>query len=283
MMEALQKKARALLEGGTVKVVIGYAAGSRRRARPGRCSLRNPEQAQQLIWDDRCRQNLATYLLKPEVKALGKPALVARTATLRTLLQYAVENQLVDEAVLALAVADGQVVELPNFAAIEEYLAKLPRGLTRRAAAGAGPHGRAAARAALGVLGGRAGPLRQVLRLPGGVPAVLLRPVHRRGEPAAVDSGRVGQLGNLEWNVVRAMHLAGRCVDCGSCADACPENIRHGPAEPRAGPGGADALRRRARLQHPQGLRPGGLQARRQGRVHPVKQSGQTSGLPTQR
>jgi ferredoxin len=33
-------------------------------------------------------------------------------------------------------------------------------------------------------------------------------------------------LGNLEWNVVRAMHLAGRCVDCGSCADACPEGIR---------------------------------------------------------
>jgi formate dehydrogenase (coenzyme F420) beta subunit len=32
--------------------------------------------------------------------------------------------------------------------------------------------------------------------------------------------------GNLEWNVVRAMHLAGRCIDCGSCAAACPEGIR---------------------------------------------------------
>jgi formate dehydrogenase subunit beta len=32
--------------------------------------------------------------------------------------------------------------------------------------------------------------------------------------------------GNLEWNVVRAMHLAGRCIDCGSCAAACPEGLR---------------------------------------------------------
>ena len=32
--------------------------------------------------------------------------------------------------------------------------------------------------------------------------------------------------GNLEWNMVRAMHLAGRCIDCGSCAAACPESIR---------------------------------------------------------
>ena len=31
--------------------------------------------------------------------------------------------------------------------------------------------------------------------------------------------------GNLEWHVVRAMHLAGRCVDCGFCADACPVGI----------------------------------------------------------
>jgi coenzyme F420-reducing hydrogenase delta subunit/ferredoxin len=31
--------------------------------------------------------------------------------------------------------------------------------------------------------------------------------------------------GNLSWHLMRAFHLAGRCVGCGSCASACPEGI----------------------------------------------------------
>ena len=33
------------------------------------------------------------------------------------------------------------------------------------------------------------------------------------------------QLGNLEWHVMRAMHLAGRCTDCEACYHACPMGI----------------------------------------------------------
>jgi ferredoxin len=32
-------------------------------------------------------------------------------------------------------------------------------------------------------------------------------------------------LGNFEWNMVRAFHLAGRCVGCGTCERACPVGI----------------------------------------------------------
>ena len=31
--------------------------------------------------------------------------------------------------------------------------------------------------------------------------------------------------GNLAWHVTRALHQAGRCVDCGECQRACPADI----------------------------------------------------------
>jgi len=31
--------------------------------------------------------------------------------------------------------------------------------------------------------------------------------------------------GNMAWNVIRAFHLAGRCIDCGECERACPMKI----------------------------------------------------------
>src|SRR5512140_1740911 len=102
-MEALRKKAKELLASGAVKVVIGYGPGSAPdRTRP--LFARTPADADKLILTDACLQNLATYLLKPEVKALGKPAVVCQRAGLRALLQYAAENQLADESFIALAI-----------------------------------------------------------------------------------------------------------------------------------------------------------------------------------
>jgi len=223
-METLRNKARELLASKTVRVVIGYGRGSAGGARA--VFIRDPRHADGLIFDGTCLQNLAVYLMKPEVRQLGKAALVATPHALRTILQLAAENQLPDHELLALAVtAAGDVVPLATFSAIEAHVAALnadlsadekaelrryeAMGLEQRRTFWEEQFSRClkcyACRAAC--------PLCYCSRctVECNQPQWIPVPAH--------------DLGNLEWNVMRAMHLAGRCVNCGDCSRACPVGI----------------------------------------------------------
>ena len=127
-MEALRDKARELLAAGTVQVVIGYGRGSGGTGRA--VFVREAAKAADLVFDGTCRQNLAVYLLKPEVRKLGKAALVAAPSALRTILQLAAENQVADHEVLALVPSGDEVVSLASFSAIEAHLAALDHDLS---------------------------------------------------------------------------------------------------------------------------------------------------------
>lgn len=51
-----------------------------------------------------------------------------------------------------------------------------------------------------------------------------LRCVADKTRPRWIDSSSTPD-GNWVWNITRAFHLAGRCVDCGGCTEACPVGI----------------------------------------------------------
>ncbi|RPI06845.1 MAG: hypothetical protein EHM64_01470 [Ignavibacteriae bacterium] len=222
-MQALHQKTKELLESGTVQVIIGYGRGCGDRVRP--VFVRNAETAAGLVWDDRCRQNLAVYLNKPEIKNLGTPAIVATPAAVKSIIQLISENQVKPCSVVVLAVDQGAVLELKDNASLEEYSAKHPvvfppfvlkemktiaeMPLPQRNAYWQNELSRCfkcyACRAAC--------PL-----------CYCERCISENNQPQWVCPASHPQ-GNFEWHINRAMHLAGRCIECGSCSIACPVGI----------------------------------------------------------
>jgi ferredoxin len=223
-MLEIRQKAKELLETGKVKVVIGYGKGPKNTTRA--VFIRKPEQTEQLVFDDSCIQNLALYIYKHEVKHFGKEAVVAPLPVLRSLLQLGAENQISEGEVIAIALTpDKKAVELNSFTDIEKHISLFNLNITDEE--------------------------KQQLK------KINSMSVEERWEywnnefskcfkcyacrqacpmcycPRCATEVNIPQWipvashlhGNLEWHLMRAMHLAGRCINCGDCAKACPVNI----------------------------------------------------------
>lgn len=222
-MTGLRERAKSLLESGRVQVVIGYEEGSAGRVRPA--FVRHPTQADTLVFDDRCVQNLAVYPLKPEVRELGTAALVATPAALRAVLQLAAEHQLREGEVVVLLPTPGGLKVLESFSQMEEE--------AKMSFQGPSPEEKSR--------------VEGIATLPrearweywqGQFSRCIKCYACRAACPLCYCSQCIVEVnqpqwipvlphawGSMEWHLVRAMHLAGRCVDCKECARACPVGI----------------------------------------------------------
>lgn len=224
-MESLRKKAKELLEKNTVQIIIGYSEGSDNSVMA--VFVRKPEDAEKLIFDDRCVQNLAVYFLKKEIRAFGKPCIIAHSAALRTILQLASERQITEKDVLVLGVTPkGELLEFAGFKDIESYIASVNIDISENDKE----------------------TIKKLEALPREerwqfwVEHLSLRCIKcyacRAACPMCYCSRcqveynqpqwitvEATPVGNIEWHITRAMHMAGRCVNCGECYRACPMNI----------------------------------------------------------
>jgi len=219
----LDNKVKELLDTGKVNVVIGYTEGFNKEVRVFFTKLSHESNG--LIFDERCVKNLATYINKPEIKAIGKIGVIANVFTIKSILQLAAESQIKDGQVLAITVQDGNILELDTFEKMEEFVSNTKNSISEADSK----------------------KIEELLNMSREqrweywtkefskcIKCYACRSACSMcyctqctvdcNQPQWIQAASHNQ-GNFEWHILRAMHLSGRCVGCGECSRACPVDI----------------------------------------------------------
>lgn len=249
MVEELRVKVRELLKNKQVELVIGY-----QRASDGvfvtPCFIENDLDADLLIWDAYCVYNLSSYLKGHPGRKIG---IVAKDCDLKSIVVLLQEKQLkrenlfiigvecqgvIDEKRLGYASAQDQEISFAQKCKkcpaptpkIYDYVIK-EKGEKRIPVEGYDeyePIRKMEVKAASERLKFWQEEFSRCIRCYACRQACPLcycpKCVAEQTQPSWFSKATNSE-GNFSWNVTRAMHLAGRCIDCGECERACPVGI----------------------------------------------------------
>ncbi|ABB23973.1 4Fe-4S dicluster domain-containing protein [Pelodictyon luteolum] len=230
IQEHYRSRAKELLSAGTVKMVIGYGAGSTPdRRRP--VFITSPDEADRLVLDTTCRTNLSGYLLREGLLSDQKQVAVFLTVDgIRSLNVLAAESQLDTSQVLvfgfgiegdqARAIEGERAADFKSvIAAAKEQRKSQPADELQEKLEAMTPKER------FSFWEGEFSRCIKCYACRQACPMCWCRRcVVDNNQPQWVNTSS-HTLGNLEWNLLRAFHLAGRCVECGNCSRACPADI----------------------------------------------------------
>lgn len=116
MQNEIRSKAKELLQSGEVKVVIGYETGSVPfKSTP--LFAETPEEAERLVWNPTCVNNLALYL--PQVASKGKVAVVVKPCDAKNVVELIKEHQVKREDVIVLVASCTGVLNIDALEGID--------------------------------------------------------------------------------------------------------------------------------------------------------------------
>jgi Fe-S oxidoreductase len=204
----------------------------------GAVFITSPHQTDRLLWNEQCSENLTVYLTRKEIKALGKPAIVVKGCDAKTLAVLEAENQIVRDDIVVIGVTCSGI----------QVRGKL-QDKCLACDVGQPPH--------CDVLVGEVASAETKVGRYAKLDSLLAMTTEQRLEywkgefarcvkcyacrqncplcycevcvadknrPTRIDTSATLK-GNFAWNILRAFHLAGRCVGCSACSNACPAGI----------------------------------------------------------
>jgi coenzyme F420-reducing hydrogenase delta subunit/heterodisulfide reductase subunit C len=244
----LQKAASEVLSAGGVGVVIGYGAGSLAdQTTP--FFVTETADCEKLVWGEACRNNLSTYVASL-LKRHERVAVVAKTCDPGAIAGLVREGQLRRDQILVIGVQcpglrDGSELATKCLACTGDPHPVCDLVVT---ADGVQESCQDPSEAALDTPDARDEQIAHLESLPhderwkywqrqfarclrcyacrAACPlcycSSCIAEKHRpQWVPTSIDSP-----GNSTWNIIRAIHLAGRCSGCDECARVCPADIR---------------------------------------------------------
>ena len=221
-MDTLRTKVKELLSNSEIDLFIGYEEGTRI---PRPLFASTPEEANKLIFNDNCTGNLAVYLTRKDLVGGKKVGIAASYYALKSICQLYDENQIKEDQIKVFALADGALKPFETIDEIRQYQKEAP--LPPKQA-----DDELMAQIDAMTMEERwqfwTNELSKCFKCYACRAACPMcyctKCIVEVNRPQWIQPW-AATISNMEWQINRVMHMAGRCSDCGSCGSACPLGI----------------------------------------------------------